>query len=57
MSLNNIREVKTRFVYPPVPSRAFDWSAKYEDDDERGPVGWGATEQAAIDDLRAQDDE
>ena len=52
-----IRKIRTTFVCPPVPSPECDWTASYEDDDEHGPVGWGATEQAAIDDLRGQDDE
>jgi hypothetical protein len=45
--------VMTDFVYPPIPERNFDWIA-YTGDGECGPFGHGATEQAAIDDLREQ---
>jgi len=49
--------IRTENVYPPIPIRKFDWSAI---DDRRyggepsDPVGWGATEQEAIDDLLDQ---
>lgn len=52
--------IKTSFDYPPVPFRDCDWSAAtdaYEAWTEDGqwtsthPVGHGATEQAAIQDL------
>jgi hypothetical protein len=48
-------KIKTEFVYPPIPVRAFDWQA-YDDDtyDGSGPVGTGATEAEAIDDLKEQ---
>jgi hypothetical protein len=59
--------VKTSFDYPPIPIRSMDWSAiddrSYDVDcDERGfftncPIGHGATEQEAIDDLLAQIEE
>jgi hypothetical protein len=42
-------KIVTRVIYPPIPIRDFDWCAHF--DDEEGPTGWGATEQAAIDDL------
>ena len=53
MSLNNLREVTTRQDPWPGP---YCWSAWYEGEEE-GRMGQGATEQAAIDDLRGQDDE
>lgn len=40
-------KIITEFVYPPIPSRNFDWVA-YRDGDEEGPQGHGATEEAAI---------
>ncbi len=52
----NALKVKTSFAPPPIPMRQFDWSA-YDDatyDGPRSPVGFGATEQQAIDDLLQQ---
>lgn len=48
--------ILTDFVYPPIPIRKFDWSAIDGDtyDGEGCPVGYGATEQEAIDDLLSQ---
>ena len=45
------RIIITTHVYPPIPDRRFDWCATFSDYDEGSPVGYGATEQAAIDDL------
>ena len=48
--------IKTNFVYPPIPIRSFDWQA-YDDDTYDGegcPLGHGATEQEAIADLLQQ---
>lgn len=52
-------KIKTAFVYPPIPIRHFDWSAIDEEtyDGPGCPVGYGATEQEAIDDLLAQVDD
>lgn len=42
----------------PIPSRAFDWSAVDDSTyDGDGPIGYGATESAAIEDLKNQLDE
>jgi hypothetical protein len=41
-------------VYPPIPDRSSDWTAYY---DEEGPVGWGATPEAAVEDLEWQMDD
>ena len=51
--------VRTSFDYPPIPVRRFDWSAIDDDtydgaEDSCCPVGHGATEQEAIDDLLDQ---
>ena len=43
----NMDEIVTTFVYPPIPLRSFDWRATR--DEENGPCGWGETEQEAID--------
>lgn len=47
-------EIETVFVNPPLPIRSMDWAATERDYDLGRPVGAGATEQAAIDDLIAQ---
>ena len=42
----------TKYDPPPIPIRQFDWSAIDDDTYEPGcPIGWGATEQEAINDL------
>ncbi len=48
-------KIKTRFEYPPIPIRDFDWSAvDHETYDLGAPIGWGRTEQEAIADLIEQ---
>jgi len=49
-------KVKTENVYPPIPIRDYDWSAVDDNtyDGHGCPIGWGRTEQAAIDDLVEQ---
>lgn len=56
-------KIITSFDYPPIPIRNFDWSAvtdNYDCDcDQDGffsncPVGYGATEAEAIQDLMDQ---
>jgi hypothetical protein len=47
-------EIRTEHVYPPIPERAMDWRAVFDDYEPGEPQGWGATEQEAIDDLMAQ---
>jgi hypothetical protein len=44
-------KIRTTFWAKPMPDRRFDWLATYEDYDEGGPIGHGATEDEAIDDL------
>jgi hypothetical protein len=48
--------VRTEFVYPPIPDRRFDWSAVDDDtyDGPGSPIGTGPTEEAAIADLMEQ---
>jgi hypothetical protein len=41
----------TNHVFPPIPIRAFDWSAVRDGYEPGMPIGWGSTEQDAIDDL------
>lgn len=64
--INGVK-VSTSFDYPPIPVRELDWSAVDDDTydadcDEDGffsicPVGHGATEQEAINDLMVQIEE
>jgi hypothetical protein len=52
-------KIITTHVYPPIPQRGFDWCA-YRGDYEPDcgyPVGWGKTEQEAIDDLLDLEDD
>ena len=51
--------IKTDFIYPPIPIRQFDYQAvdedTYDPDPEaHSPVGWGRTEADAIADLKSQ---
>ena len=52
-------KIVTVNVFPPIPIRTCDWCA-YDDDTYDGPgsrVGWGETEQEAIDNLLEQYEE
>lgn len=49
------RRIITEYVHPPIPHRCNDWRATREGDDEDYIVGWGSTEQDAIDDLIAEE--
>jgi hypothetical protein len=62
--INGVK-VRTTFEYPPIPVRSMDWSAVTDDYDadcdqdgffSNCPIGHGATEQDAIDDLLEQMD-
>lgn len=48
--------IKTSYAITPIPLRCCDWSAIDDDtyDGEGSPIGYGATEQEAIDDLLYQ---
>jgi hypothetical protein len=52
-------KIRTEFIFPPIPIRSFDWSAVDDDtyDGHGSPIGYGNTEQAAIDDLLDQIEE
>ena len=55
--INGLR-IRTHNEFPPIPIREFDWSAIDDDtydgaEDSHCPIGRGATEQEAIDDLVA----
>ena len=45
----------TKYDPPPFPKiRRFDWSAVMDGYEPGDPIGWGATEQEAVDDLWEQ---
>jgi hypothetical protein len=43
--------VITECVYPPIPTRDYDWCAYMDGDEECGPYGRGPTERDALIDL------
>jgi hypothetical protein len=52
-------KIATQHICPPIPTSALDWAAIDADTYDRAensdcPVGYGATEQEAVDDLPAQ---
>lgn len=51
-------KIHTHLDYKPIPDRNFDWTAVTDDydgaEDAHHPMGFGATECAAIADLLAQ---
>lgn len=49
--------ILTSHVMPPIPTKACDWCAYVDGEEERGPYGWGRTERDAIADLRDRLDE
>lgn len=51
-------KIITSRVYPPIPIRQFDWCAYRENDVEDGSrYGWGATEEEAMLDLFAMEND
>jgi hypothetical protein len=51
------RKINTEYWPKPIPPRQFDWAATFDEYEPGGPIGYGRTEQAAIDDLLAIDAE
>ena len=51
---NKMKGIKTTHEFPPIPIRDYDWSAVMEDYDEGDIIGYGRTEQDAINDLMRQ---
>ncbi len=45
------RVIKTTQILPPIPLRNWDWCATFEDYDGDDYVGWGESENKAVDDL------
>jgi hypothetical protein len=44
--------IRTSYIYPPIPIRQFDWSAVDDNYEPGDPIGYGATEQEAIENLK-----
>ena len=44
-------KIITENVYPPIPTRRFDWCAYFDGHEEHGPYGWGPTERSATAEL------
>ncbi len=47
-------KIITNHVFPPIPQRQFDWAAVFDGYEPGAHVGYGRTEQDAIDDLEQQ---
>ena len=50
-------KIITSHDYPPIPLRQYDWSAIRDSYDAGDAIGYGATEQEAIDNLKEQENE
>jgi len=48
-------EIVTIHIYPPIHVRQYDWKAHYDDYEDGDPIGYGATEKQAIDNLKQQE--
>ena len=46
-----VSRVRTSFINPPIPIRAFDWVAWIDGEEESMRYGYGRTEQEARDEL------
>ena len=46
--------IHTHHSSPPIPVRAFDWSATFEGYEPGEPIGYGPTEHEAVADLQEQ---
>ncbi len=44
--------IVTSYDPKPIPTRAFDWCAVFDGYDGGDPIGFGATEEAAIAELK-----
>lgn len=47
-------DIVTTYICPPIPTRAFDWTATQDGYEPGDPIGYGRTQQEAIDDLLDQ---
>lgn len=46
--------IQLTHIYPPIPTRDFDWSAVTDSYEPGMPIGYGPTPQAALNDLLEQ---
>lgn len=49
------KKIITSPTYSPLPNRKYDWCAYYEGEEEEGIVGYGATKEEAVEDLKSLD--
>ena len=52
-----MKGIKTTHEFPPIPIRDYDWSAIRKGYDEGDLIGYGRTEQDAINDLLRQEND
>ena len=52
-----MKTIITNYVYPPIPTRNYDWEAYRADYNEGDLVGRGKTEKDAVRDLVRQEQE
>ena len=50
-------KIETDFWLKPIPDRRYDWTATRESYDGGDPIGHGATEQGAINDLKENEND
>ncbi len=47
-------KIQTSPIFPPIHIRSLDWCATFDNYEPGCPIGHGATEQEAIEDLKEQ---
>ncbi len=47
-------KIQTSPIFPPIGIRSLDWCATFDNYEPGQPIGHGATEREAIEDLKAQ---
>ena len=52
-----MKTIITSHEKPPIPIRKYDWSAIWSDYDEGDPIGYGSTEEEAMEDLKSLEEE
>jgi len=57
LKTSDMEKIITSFNYPPIPLRIYDWSAIREGYEPGDLIGYGETEEAAIDSLKRQEEE
>ena len=51
-NMENASNIVTSFNPPPIPARNFDWNAYVEGYEPGDPLGYGSTEEEAIQNLK-----